>query len=69
MVKVPEGIYRRLEARAMRATQLEEGLKQATEALRPYKVIGVITSPPTAGDAQKVFDAVDLLVQLAQGVR
>lgn len=68
-VKVPEEMYRALEKRALRAAELEDALKKATEVLRNYRVIGVMTSPPTGDDAPKVFEAVEMLVQLAQGVR
>jgi uncharacterized pyridoxal phosphate-containing UPF0001 family protein len=68
-VKVPEEMYRQIERRAMRATELEEAMLQANDVLKKYKVIGVMTLPPTGDDAPKVFQAVETLIQIAQGVK
>jgi hypothetical protein len=65
MVRVPEAMYRQLERRAMRATELEETLISKGELLRPYTIITVITSPPSAENAASILMAVQQIVQLA----
>jgi hypothetical protein len=65
MVKVPEEMYRKLEQRAMRATELEELLIAAGTTLKPYRVFAVITRPVSGMDAAPVLAAVQSLVALA----
>ena len=65
MVRVPEAMYRSLEKRAMRATELEELLLIAGDVLRPFKIFAVITRPPSGADALSVLTAVQSLVAFA----
>lgn len=68
-VRVPEEMYRKLEARALRAGTLEEEIIKAGAVLAPYRLTGVMTVPPTGKDAPTVFAAVDSLIQFAKGLK
>lgn len=68
-VRVPEEMYRQLEKRAMRATELEEALIAAGAVLAQYRVTGVMTIPPTGRDAKVVFEAVESIVNFAKGIK
>lgn len=68
-VRVPEEMYKQLEKRAMRCTELEEGLIAAGAVLAPYRMTGVMTVPPTGKDAKAVFEAVESLIQFAKGIK
>lgn len=65
-VRVPEGLYRLLERRAGRATELEQEMIKASVVLTHFQITGVITSPPTGEDARAVLSAVNSLVLLAK---
>lgn len=65
MVKVPEEMYRQLEKRAMRATELEELLIANALTLSRFHITAVITSPPSGTEAQDVLIAVQSLARLA----
>lgn len=69
MVKVPEKLYRQIELRAMRATELEQLILEAALTLRPYRLVGVITAPPTGDDAAKVFRAVETILAVAETIK
>lgn len=65
MVRVPEEMFKQLEKRAMKATELELVLAEVARILRPYEIKAVITAPPTGADALEVTAAITALVRLA----
>ena len=69
MVKVPEEMYRTLEKRAMRATELEQTLYSAGAVLKGYRIFAVITRPVSGMDAGPILTAVQALVVIATGIK
>lgn len=66
MVKVPEDMFRQMERRAMRATELEQALLIGIEALKGYEVVAVVTSPTSGADATKILAGIRTLVTVAR---
>lgn len=69
MVKVPGAMYRALEKRAMRATELEQTLSSAGAILKGYRIFAVITRPVSGMDAGPILTAVQALVVTATGIK
>lgn len=68
MVKVPEALFRDLERRAMKCTEIEQTLIASAEAIGRFHVVAVVTNPPSGNSAFTVLDAVVNLVNVAKSV-
>lgn len=69
MVRVPEEMYKKLERRAMRATEIEELLLANALVLSRFDITAVITNPPSGEEAQDVLIAVQSLCRLATRIK
>lgn len=67
LVKVPEAMYRKIEQRAARLTELEKALGVAVDRVKGYKIVAVVTHPPSGEAAGEVLKAIISIVELAKG--